>query len=1030
MIELTEKLLMDAGGWQAMKEARSLYDAGKVIEAAYAPPVLSGRVRAGETEFRSGLRILSRGDIENTCTCVDSRRRGLICAHSLAVGVALIRGLKQPTAPATSSSAPAKPSASAEVKVDGDPNFGTDADGPEAKLHLILPPNFPAAWEKKSVMVVCEAEVGGMRKPLGALDRTKRHRASEADVRLAAHLRTFADGKLPSMVTLTPAQFTKLLTMLAGHPGITFGKAQRVTVEEQGKRESLSVERRDDGSLHVRHLPTEGLLLISDDAAWRLKGSTFRPVARGLSPAYFAVFRQAISIPADAAESFVAREMPVLAEFFEIEGDAAPGAPEELPRPEFAAHIEGSLNFLTARIEAVYGARRVTLDTTGAALAKFSRNRALEQAAVERVRGFGFTGPDTGGSLTLKGEQRILSFFATGLPRLQREWTVIIGERFQHVTRDVERIEPRLEIRSSGEQWFELSYDLATKGGERFSSADIARLLQGGQNHVRRSNGKIAVFDSGLLDEFGQFLRDSNPQQKQPGLYRLGHKHAGSLDAFAAENSLSISGESRWRDWATAARNQESLKPVPLGALEPVLRDYQKFGVYWLHFLAGNGFGGILADEMGLGKTLQALAFLRTLGGQGPSLVVCPSSLVFNWQAEAEKWVPGFRVLRLDGPRRSEAFGDIEKSDLVITSYALLRRDAEVYQGKQFKAVILDEAQHIKNPESQNAQTASALSAKCRLALTGTPIENSVRDIWSLMHFLMPGYLGTRSEFLDRYEKAIQNAENGPEQKRLARRIKPFLLRRTKQVVSSDIPDKLQQVAYCEMTATQSEIYSLLLKGVRQRISELAGTADAGKARMAVLTALLRLRQAACDVRLLGGSQASMDEFEASAKLDLLEELLSEAIDGGHRVLVFSQFVTMLGRIRERLQRMKVDYCYLDGSTRDRAAEVSRFQGGRAPVFLVSLKAGGTGLNLTAADTVIHFDPWWNPAVEAQATDRAHRIGQKRVVTSYKLIARGTVEEKILNLQAKKREVIAATLESEEPVMDGLSMDEIHSLLE
>ncbi len=1032
MIDLTEKLLMDAGGWQAMKDARSLYEAGKVVEATYAPPALSGRVcaDAGETEFRAGLRILSRGDIENTCTCVDSRRRGLICAHSLAVGVAVIRGLKQTAAPAAPSSAPAKQSAAAEVKPEGDPNFATDADGPEAKLHLILPPNFPAAWEKKSVMVVCEVEVAGVRKPLGALDRTKRHCASEADVRLAAHMRTFADGKLPSMATLTPGQFTTQLAALAGHPGVSFGKAQRVAVEEQGNREPLRIERHEDGSLHVRHLPAEGLLLLSEDAAWRLAGATFRPVARGLSPAYFAVFRQAIHIPADAAESFVAREVPMLAEFFEIEGDVAPGAPEELPAPAFAAHIEGSLNFLTARIEAIYAGRRVTLDATGAALAKFSRNRKLEQAAVERMREFGFSGPDASGSLTLKGEQRILSFFAAGLPRLQREWTVSIGERFQHVTRDVERIEPKLEIRSSGEQWFELSYDLATAGGERFSSADITRLLQGGQNHVRRKNGKLAVFDSALLDEFGQFLRDSDPQQRQPGVYRLGHTHAGTLDVFAAENGLAVGGESRWRQWAAAARTQEQLTPVPLGALEPVLREYQKFGVYWLHFLARNGFGGILADEMGLGKTLQALAFLRAFTGQGPSLVVCPSSLVFNWQAEAEKWTPELRVLRLDGPRRSEAYGDIEKSDLVITSYALLRRDAEVYRDRQFRAVILDEAQHIKNPDSQNAQTASALDARCRFALTGTPVENSVRDIWSLMHFLMPGYLGTRAEFLERYEKAIQNAEGGQEQRRLARRIKPFLLRRTKQNVSSDIPEKLQQIAYCEMDEAQSIIYNELLVGTKQRISELSSHMDKVKARMAVLTALLRLRQAACDVRLLGDSQDSVDESEASAKLDLLEELVSEAMDGSHRVLVFSQFVAMLGRIRARLERLDVDYCYLDGSTKDRAAEVARFQEGDAPVFLISLKAGGTGLNLTAADTVIHFDPWWNPAVEAQATDRAHRIGQKRVVTSYKLITRGTVEEKILSLQAKKRGIIAATLENEEPVMDGLSMEEIRSLLE
>jgi superfamily II DNA or RNA helicase len=1026
MVELTEKLLMEAGGWEAMKEARSLYEAGRVIEATYVPPVLAGLVRGAEGNFRAGLRVLSRTDMENVCTCAVSRRRGLVCAHSLAVGVAVIRGLKKDEAPAAAAKSGA---ANVEVESADDPNFAPDEDGPEAALHVILPPNFATAWEKKSVMVVFEIESAGQRKPLGALDATKRFRASEADVRLATQLRKFADGKLPAMVMLTRAQFAELLGVLAGNPRVTSGKAQPARIEGQGNPDTLRIERIEDGGLRVAHVPVDGTLLLAGNAAWRLDRATFSPVAPGLPAAYFAVFERPIHIPADAADVFVERELPVLANFFEIEGDVAPGAPAELPVPRFAARFEGSLNFLTARVEAVYGDRRVTLDATGAALARFARNRAAEQSAMERLRACGFSGPDGKGELTLKGEQRILAFFASVLPRLEREWTVEVGERFQHVTRDVERIEPRLEIRSSGEQWFDLSYELGTTGGERFSGADIARLLQGGQSHVRRKNGKLAVFDPSLLDEFEQLLRDSDPRQSQAGVYRLDRRQAGALDAFTADNGLPIAGETRWRDWAGAARNLDRLTPVPLGSLDATLRDYQKHGVYWLHFLAQNGFGGILADEMGLGKTLQALAFIRTLAGQGPSLVVCPASLIFNWRAEAAKWTPELRVLALDGPDRAGDFHKIEKSDLVITSYPLLRRDVDAYRGHEFGAVILDEAQHIKNPDSQNAQSASALAAKHRFVLTGTPVENSVRDIWSLMNFLMPGYLGARVDFRERYENAIQGRPDQPEQQRLTRRIRPFLLRRTKQDVAKEIPDKLEQIAYCELTDVQMQIYTQLASATKQQFSESAGQKDKNKARMVMLTALLRLRQAACDARLLG-LECPPSESAASAKLDLLEELLSEALDGGHQVLVFSQFVTMLGFIRSRLDALGIGYCYLDGQTRDRAAQVGRFQSGAAPVFLISLKAGGTGLNLTAADTVVHFDPWWNPAVEAQATDRAHRIGQRRAVTSYKLIARDTVEEKILNLQAKKRTLIAATLESEQPLMSELSMAEIQGLLE
>lgn len=1018
---------MEAGGWEAMKEARAMYDAGKVTEATYEPPVLAGRVRGADSEFRAGLRVLSRTDMENTCTCPVSRGRGLVCAHSLAVGVAVIRGLKKPETPAATF--PKNDAAFVTADAAEDPNFSTTADGEEAKLHVILPPNFAAAWEKKSVMVVCEAETGGGRKPLGALDKTKRFRASAADVRLVMRLRKFADGKLPAMVMLTREQCAELLGTLDGNPRVTFGKTQTVKIEGQGNRDTLRIERTEDGGLRVTHVPVDGTLLLAANAAWRLAAGKLTPVAPGLPSAYFAVLERPIHIPADAADGFAARELPALTNFFEIEGDVAPGLPEELPVPAFAAHFEGSLNFITARVEAIYGDRRVTLDATGAALAKFSRNRPVEQAAIERLRSSGFLGPDTKGELTLKGEQRILAFFAAVLPRLQREWGVSIGERFGFVTREVERIEPRLEIRSSGEQWFDLSYELATAAGERFSTTDIARLLQGGQSHVRRRNGKLAVFDPGLLDEFQQLLRDSNPRQAQVGIYRLDRRQAGALDAFTAENGMLVTGEARWRDWAGASRNLERLAAVPLGSLDATLREYQKQGIYWLNFLAKNNFGGILADEMGLGKTLQALGFIRTLAGQGPNLVVCPSSLIFNWRVEAAKWTPELRVLAIEGSRRSGDFHKIEKSDLVITSYPLLRRDVEAYREFQFSAVILDEAQHIKNPDSQNARAASALKARHRFVLTGTPVENSVRDIWSLMNFLMPGYLGTRADFRERYENAIQSQPDGLEQQRLTRRIRPFLLRRTKQNVSKEIPEKLEQISYCELTEVQRSIYNQLASATKQQIIQLTEQKDQNKARMMMLTALLRLRQAACDARLLGLENPPADA-DASAKLEHLEELLSEAVDGGHRVLVFSQFVTMLRHIRGRMDGLGIEYCYLDGQSRDRAAQVGRFQGGTVPVFLISLKAGGTGLNLTAADTVIHFEPWWNPAVEAQATDRAHRIGQGRVVTSYKLIARDTVEEKILNLQAKKRATIAATIDNEQPLMEGLSMDEIQNLLE
>ncbi len=535
----------------------------------------------------------------------------------------------------------------------------------------------------------------------------------------------------------------------------------------------------------------------------------------------------------------------------------------------------------------------------------------------------------------------------------------------------------------------------------------------------------MAVFNPDLLDEFQHVLNDCNPKQQQPGNYQIGSQHAAYLEGVAAENGIVLESPPEWRSWATAPRQLERLGAIPLGDLEEVLRPYQKQGVYWLHFLARNGWGGILADEMGLGKTVQMLAFLRTMKSR--ALVVCPSSLIFNWQREAARFAPELRTLAIQGAKRHELFGEMAQADLVITSYPLLRRDADRYRGIEFGAMVLDEAQHIKNPESQNAQSAQTIKARNRFVLTGTPVENSVRDLWSIMNFLMPGYLGTRSDFKERFEQSIQSDPGGPEQRRLVQRLKPFILRRLKKGVAPELPDKIEQVAYCELSGAQQETYKKLLESTRRQVSELASTKDQNKARILMLTALLRLRQACCDLRLLG--LPDLDAKEASAKLDLLDELLQEALDGGHRVLVFSQFVSMLHLIRDQLTAAETPFCYLDGSTADRQAVVDRFQTGEVPVFLMSLKAGGVGLNLTAADTVIHFDPWWNPAVEMQATDRAHRIGQKNVVTAYKLIARGTVEEKILALQAKKRDLINTTIESEQPLMDGLTTADIEALI-
>jgi SNF2 family DNA or RNA helicase len=440
---------------------------------------------------------------------------------------------------------------------------------------------------------------------------------------------------------------------------------------------------------------------------------------------------------------------------------------------------------------------------------------------------------------------------------------------------------------------------------------------------------------------------------------------------------------------------------------------------------------------MGLGKTLQTLTWLQLPrcsadARRVPALIVCPTSLVENWRREALKFVPWMRCLVLSGPERFAKFAQVPESDLVITSYALIRRDTAFHEKCAYSAVVLDEAQAIKNQRTQNAQAVKLLKSETRLVLSGTPIENGVSDLWSIMDFLMPKYLGKYEEFKLRYEDAVELGGRSAEaaQDQLRKKLHPFLLRRVKKDVAPDLPDKIRTVMYCELTPAQRKAYDRIREQVKTRMRNLVKEKGFEKSRFEVLADLMRLRQICCDVSLLSDNE-EQPEAESSAKLDTLMELLAEARSGGHRMLVFSQFTSMLKRIAERLEREGVRFCYLDGSTKNRLDECARFnQDTGIPIFLISLKAGGTGLNLTGADMVVHFDPWWNPAAEEQATDRAHRIGQKRTVQAIKLIAQDTIEEKVLEMQRKKQALIDATVNATDgSIVSTLTMAEIEDLL-
>ncbi len=459
-------------------------------------------------------------------------------------------------------------------------------------------------------------------------------------------------------------------------------------------------------------------------------------------------------------------------------------------------------------------------------------------------------------------------------------------------------------------------------------------------------------------------------------------------------------------------------------------REYQTRGFGWLWFMYQYGLNGILADDMGLGKTLQALALLQKAkekNKKAPNLVICPTSVVFNWENEIEKFAPGLTCLKLSGTERKDLFKEIPKYDVVITSYALIRRDIAKLKKHEFRYVILDESQNIKNAESITAQSVKQLNCKHKLALSGTPIENRLEELWSIFDFLMPGFLFDKSEFNYRYVTPIMEREDKTVEKRLKSQIYPFILRRMKRDVAKDLPDKIENVAYCELTPEQKDFYLEVMDSTREELFKSIEEKGIEKSRMSIFSALLRLRQICCHPRLY--DKENVKGIKESGKFEQLKVMLEEIISEGHRVLLFSQFVDMLDIIKEWLVKEDIKHEYLTGSTKDRQEVVERFNSDPTiPIFLISLKAGGTGLNLTGADYVIHYDPWWNPAVEDQATDRAYRIGQTKKVFVYRMITKGTVEEKIQKLKSRKRDLVDSVISVDRNIGKSLTYEDLKDI--
>jgi SNF2 family DNA or RNA helicase len=571
----------------------------------------------------------------------------------------------------------------------------------------------------------------------------------------------------------------------------------------------------------------------------------------------------------------------------------------------------------------------------------------------------------------------------------------------------------------SGIDWFEL------QGTAKFdqSAIDLPRLLQSlraGEQTVVLDDGSIGVIPEDWIRRFGGLAELAT---NEDGKTKFGQAQVGLLDALLVEQG-EINVDAKFAAARDSLRQFDKIEPQePPAGFVGELRPYQKLAQGWFQFLRALGFGGCLADDMGLGKTIQVLAMLegRRQAKAGPSLIVVPRSLIFNWTAEAKKFAPNLRVLDQSHSQRQKGVDHLSDFDIVLTTYGTLRRDAAFLKDFDFDYIILDEAQAIKNATTEAAKASRLLKGRHRLALSGTPIENHLGELWSLFDFLNPGMLGRVGRFA-----ALAGDADLDQRKLLAAAVRPFILRRTKKEVAPELPDRVEQTVMVELDPDQRKAYDELREYYRKALLTKIDTDGIGKSQIVILEALLRLRQAACHPGLIDKARVN----DPSAKLDELLSRLQTAAEAGERTLVFSQFTSLLAIVKLRLMEAGIEYLYLDGKTKDRQSLVDQFQSGTGPaVFLISLKAGGVGLNLTAARSVYLLDPWWNPAVEAQAIDRVHRIGQQQTVFATRLIAADTVEQKVLELQAKKKGLADAIINADNAGISSLTREDVERLL-
>ncbi|HWR06957.1 MAG TPA: DEAD/DEAH box helicase [Sporomusa sp.] len=741
-----------------------------------------------------------------------------------------------------------------------------------------------------------------------------------------------------------------------------------------------------------------------------------------------------LHIPAATVSDFMSGALPALESIASVKVESTVYNKFHKEQLEKRIYLDRFGAGISARIEFCYGDSIINpLSDTGPGDVTIAGKWLLRSTAQERellniFQRYGFSW--SADRLVLAEEEAAYSFLQQALPELYNSAEILYADDLHQI-----KIKPAGKIAAgvrlnTETDMLEFSLQLEDISPQELIALLAAYKLK--KRYHRLPDGSFITLDSpefqtaaGLIDELSLGPADIEKQVVELPKYR-----ALYLDSLARETTdFTVERSSAFKHMVQDIREPQDIEyTIPQG-IQGKLRDYQKTGYKWLKSLSNYGLGGILADDMGLGKTLQVLTFILSEkeNTPAPSLVIAPTSLVYNWREEVLKFAPSLKVSVIAGQpsERLEQFKDIDNADIVITSYGLIKRDIDFYEQRTFKYCFLDEAQHIKNPNTLSAKSVKQIKAKSYFALTGTPIENTLTELWSIFDFIMPGYLRTHKAFISRFEIPIIKNNDQKALQELGRQIKPFIMRRMKKAVLKELPEKIESKMVNEMTAAQTKLYTAWLLKAKSEFEAEVSANGFEKSQIKILSLLTRLRQICCHPSLF------IENYQGSSgKLEMLQELIRDATDGGHRILLFSQFTGMLALIRQELETMKISYHYLDGATKaeTRLSLVNSFNAGEKSVFLISLKAGGTGLNLTGADMVIHYDPWWNPAVEDQATDRAYRIGQKNSVQVYKLITRNTIEEKIYLLQQKKKELIDTLIKPGENFLTKMNEAEIRDL--